>query len=82
MQMKRRRYRKRRINLKNISIDKKSLYIYGGILFLVILTIILGIYSCVAGGRKNRANTGLAVDASEPKIDVQLLDERVFQAGD
>ncbi len=72
--MKRRKYTKRKINLKNIRIDKKSLYIYGGIVFLVILTIVLGIYSCVADGRRNRANTGLSVDASEPKIDVQLLD--------
>ena len=72
--MKRRRHTKRKINLKNIRIDKKSLYIYGGIVFLVILTIVLGIYSCVADGRRNRANTGLSVDASEPKIDVQLLD--------
>lgn len=50
------------------------MYIYGGILALVILTIVLGIYSCVATGNRNKANTGLKVDASEPDIDVQLLD--------
>lgn len=57
----------------NINLDKKSACIYGGIILLVVLTIVLGIYSCV-GGKRNHANTGLKVDASEPDIDVQLLD--------
>lgn len=43
------------------------------IVFLVILTIVLGIYSCVAD-HNNKENTGVKVDASQPDIDVQLLD--------
>lgn len=75
VQMRRKRkYTKRRINLNFNSMDKKSLLIYGGILLLVIVTIVLGIYSCAAGRKKNEANTGVIVDASEPEIDVQLLD--------
>lgn len=75
VQMRRKRkYTKRRINFNFNSMDKKSLLIYGGILLLVIVTIVLGIYSCAAGRKKNEANTGVIVDASEPEIDVQLLD--------
>lgn len=72
--MKKRRRRRYRYYLRNLKMDKKSMCIYGGILALVILTVVLGIYSCAAGRNKNRANTGLKVDASEPDIDVQLLD--------
>ena len=50
-------------------IDHKALYIRIGILVLAVLTVVLGIYSCVSGNRRN-----LNVDASEPDIDVQLLD--------
>lgn len=56
------------------NLDKKSRFIYGGILLLIILTIVLGIYSCTAGVNGNMENTGLDVDASKPEIDVQLLD--------
>ena len=48
--------------------DRRTLYIRGGILVLVLLTVILGIYSCASGSRRN-----LDVDASEPDIDVQLV---------
>lgn len=72
--MKKRRRRRYSYYLRNLRMDKKSMCIYGGILALVILTVALGIYSCAAGRNKNRANTGLKVDASEPDIDVQLLD--------
>lgn len=72
--MKRKRRRSYIYTIKNLKLDKKSAYIYGGILILVILTIVLGVYSCVAGQNKNSANTGLKVDASKPEIDVQLLD--------
>lgn len=68
-----RKYTKRKIKL-NLNLDKRSLIIYGGIILLVILTIVLGIYSCVADRQRNKANTGVNVDASEPQIDVQLLD--------
>lgn len=67
----RRRHRKRKIRL---NLSRKELYIYGGIGLLVILTVILGIYSCTANRKRNQANTGVKVDASEPDIDVQLLD--------
>ena len=49
------------------------MYIRAGILALIALTLILGIYSCVSGGRRN-----LDVDASEPDIDVQLLDVNAY----
>lgn len=66
--------KKRRGTRKWINMDKKSFCIYGGILILVIITVILGIYSCAADRKRDRANTGVDVDASKPKIDVQLLD--------
>ncbi len=72
--MKRRRRRKYANWLRHIRMDKKSKVIYGGILLLVILTIALGIYSCAADRNKSKKNTGVKVDASEPEIDVQLLD--------
>lgn len=53
--------------------DRRTLYIRGGILVLVMLTVILGIYSCASGSRRN-----LDVDASEPDIDVQLLDVNAY----
>lgn len=52
--------------------DRKSRILYGGIIFLVVLTIALGIYSCTA--EKDVPNTGLEVEATKPQIDVQLLD--------
>lgn len=66
--------KKHRIRIGKISLDKRGACIYGGILLLVILTVILGIYSCVADKDRKRENTGLDVDATKPKIDVQLLD--------
>lgn len=53
--------------------DRRTLYIRGGILVLVLLTVILGIYSCASGSRRK-----LDVDASEPDIDVQLLDVNAY----
>lgn len=68
--------RKTKAKIRKITnnFDRKVLCIYGGILFLMIITVVLGIYSCAAGGSKNRANTGLDTDASKPDIDVQLID--------
>lgn len=66
--------RKRRVRIGKISIDKRDVCIYGGIILLVILSVVLGVCSCIADHNKNRKNTGLNVDASKPKIDVQLLD--------
>lgn len=40
---------------------------------LVVLTLILAVRSCVAGSRRN-----LEVDASQPEIDVQLLDVNAY----
>lgn len=56
------------------NLDRKTIFLYGGIGMLAIITIILGIYSCASGGGASMKNTGLNVDASQPKIDVQLLD--------
>ena len=53
--------------------DRRAVYIRAGILALIALTLILGIYSCVSVGRRN-----LDVDASEPDIDVQLLDVNAY----
>ncbi|HJD46720.1 MAG TPA: N-acetylmuramoyl-L-alanine amidase [Candidatus Mediterraneibacter norfolkensis] len=53
--------------------DRRAMYIGVGALVLIVLTVILGIYSCVSGGRRN-----LDVDASEPEIDVQLLDVNAY----
>lgn len=66
--------KKRRGPAWNIRKDKRKACIYGGIILLLILTLITGVYSCVADKNKYRKNTGLKVDASKPKIDVQLLD--------
>ena len=49
------------------------LYIRLGILILVILTLVMGISSCVSDRRRN-----VVVDASQPDIDVQLLDVNAY----
>ena len=51
---------------------QQALYIRSGIAVLLILTAVLGIYSCASG--TGRAYTLADVDASQPEIDVQLLD--------
>ena len=51
---------------------QQALYIRSGIAVLLILTAVLGVYSCVSG--TGRAYTLADVDASQPEIDVQLLD--------
>ncbi|WP_333792081.1 peptidoglycan recognition family protein [Muricomes intestini] len=72
-QMRKREFTKRRrITKRWLKVHKDSLWIYGGIIVLAIVTIVMGIYSCAAGGRGK--NTGLEADASKPAIDVQLLD--------
>ena len=63
----------RKSTKRKIQVDRKS-FIYGCIVVLVILTVVLGIYSCVADRYRNKENTGIKVDASKPEIDVQLLD--------
>lgn len=54
---------------KKRKLKDKKLMICIGLVILVVITVVLGIYSCVSG--RGRA---LNVDASEPEIDVQLLD--------
>ena len=66
--------KKRRNANKWLNMDRKSFCRYVGIIILIIVTIILGIYSCAVEKIRDRENTGLKVDASQPKIDVQLLD--------
>ena len=51
---------------------QQALYIRSGIAVLLILTVVLGVYSCVSG--TGRASALVDVDASQPEIDVQLLD--------
>lgn len=51
---------------------QQALYIRSGIAVLLILTAVLGVYSCVSG--TGRASALADVDASQPEIDVQLLD--------
>ncbi len=66
--------KKRRTAKKNFSINRKDVWIYGGIIILTVIMIILGIYSCVSVKKGVNGNTGLSVDASKPDIDVQLLE--------
>ena len=51
------------------SVLRRKPYASAGILLLVLLTAALGIYSCVS-----RNGYYADVDASEPQLDVQLLD--------
>ena len=51
---------------------QQALYIRSGMAVLLILTAVLGVYSCVFG--TGRASALADVDASQPEIDVQLLD--------
>lgn len=66
--------KRRKSRFRTKRINKKQLYLYGGVALLVILTVILGIYSCVSGSQGGGNNTGIKVGSSKPKIDVQLLD--------
>ncbi|MGC4019894.1 MAG: peptidoglycan recognition family protein [Muricomes sp.] len=65
---------KKRKRKKKLKVDKVSIYIYAGIIVLVVLMVVLGIYSCSINKNKVWGNTGVNVDASQPEIDVQLLD--------
>lgn len=61
-----RRRRKRKLSLKEGRIR-------AGLTILAVLTVILAVRSCASGSRRN-----LDVDASEPEIDVQLLDVNAY----
>ena len=60
------RRRKRKLSLKDTRIG-------AGLAILAVLTVILAVRSCASGSRRN-----LDVDASEPEIDVQLLDVNAY----
>ena len=60
------RRRKRKLSLKDTRIR-------AGLAILAVLTVILAVRSCASGSRRN-----LDVDASEPEIDVQLLDVNAY----
>lgn len=60
------RRRERKLSLKDGRIR-------AGITILAVLTVILAVRSCASGSRRN-----LDVDASEPEIDVQLLDVNAY----
>ena len=63
------RKRKTRRKRKCLNAVRRKPYAAAGSLVLVILTVALGVYSC-ASGKGHYAD----VDASEPELDVQLLD--------
>ena len=63
------RKRKTRRKKKWLNAVQRKPYVAAGALVLVILTVALGVYSC-ASGKGRYAD----VDASEPELDVQLLD--------
>ena len=60
------RRRERKLSLKDTRIG-------AGLAILAVLTVILAVRSCASGSRRN-----LDVDASEPEIDVQLLDVNAY----
>lgn len=60
------RRRERKLSLKDGRIR-------AGLAILAVLTVILAVRSCASGSRRN-----LDVDASEPEIDVQLLDVNAY----
>lgn len=60
------RRRKRKLSLKDGRIK-------AGLAILAVLTVILAVRACASGSRRN-----LDVDASEPEIDVQLLDVNAY----
>ncbi len=60
------RRRERKLSLKDGRIR-------AGLTILAVLTVILAVRSCASGSRRN-----LDVDASEPEIDVQLLDVNAY----
>ena len=51
---------------------QQAVYIRAGVGILLILTVALGLYSCISG--TGRAPGMIDTDASQPEIDVQLLD--------
>ena len=51
---------------------QQAVYIRAGVWILLILTVALGLYSCISG--TGRASGMIDTDASQPEIDVQLLD--------
>lgn len=65
---------KRNIKRKttNFKLDRASMLIGMGIGVLLVLLVVLGIYSCTS--RKENKTSNLDLDASEPNIQVDLLD--------
>lgn len=62
--------RTKRKTTGSINLERNSLFIGIGIGILVVLTIVLGVYSCTS----KRETSGLKADASQPEIKVDLLD--------
>lgn len=62
--------RTKRKTTGGINLGRNSLFLGIGIGILVVLTIVLGVYSCTS----KRETSGLKVDASQPEIKVDLLD--------
>lgn len=62
--------RTKRKTIGGINLGRNGLFIGIGIGILVVLTIVLGVYSCTS----KRETSGLKVDVSQPEIKVDLLD--------
>ncbi len=62
--------RTKRKTTGGINLGRNSLFLGIGIGILVVLTIVLGVYSCTS----KRETSGLKADASQPEIKVDLLD--------
>lgn len=65
-------HRKTRNRGKSRRARQQAVYIRAGVGILLILTVALGLYSCISG--TGRASGMIDTDASQPEIDVQLLD--------
>lgn len=63
--------RRLRRKVRNINLDRKSMVIGMGVGMLLVLTVVLGIYSCTS---RKKGTSNLKVDASQPDITVDLLD--------
>ncbi len=57
---------------KSRRVRQQAVYIRAGVGILLFLTVALGLYSCISG--TGRASGMIDTDASQPEIDVQLLD--------
>lgn len=72
--MNNKRKSKRKKVRKSKTQPKLQTYMKVVAILLILVTIVLGIRSCISHNTKYTEKKGAAIDASEPDIDVQLLD--------